>query len=126
MPVGAQDEDCYRWNNAANILCYQCNSCKAGVMEQIRQDWHKISILNVIVLVALICICSCGCCAFRNARRSMSEYPYGVNRMSKINPRWDYYWYSAKCFSCTLNCFASWQLFFLCKIDFRIENIELY
>ncbi|KAM3400397.1 hypothetical protein ACQJBY_005332 [Aegilops geniculata] len=79
--------------NAPNILCYQCNSCKAGVMEQVRQDWHKISVLNVIVLVFLICICACGCCAFRNARRSVSEYPYGVNRMSKINPRWDYYWW---------------------------------
>ncbi|XP_037451586.1 tetraspanin-6-like isoform X2 [Triticum dicoccoides] len=78
MPVGAQDEDCYQWNNAPNILCYQCNSCKAGVMEQVRQDWHKISVLNVIVLVFLICICACGCCAFRNARRSVSEYPYGV------------------------------------------------
>lgn len=94
MPVGAQDEDCYRWNNAPNILCYQCDSCKAGVMEQVRQDWHTISVLNVIVLVILICICSCGCCAFRNARRSVSEYPYGVNRMSKIHPRWDYHWYS--------------------------------
>lgn len=93
MPVGAQDEDCYQWNNAPNILCYQCNSCKAGVMEQVRQDWHKISVLNVIVLVFLICICACGCCAFRNARRSVSQYPYGVNRMSKINPRWDYYWW---------------------------------
>jgi hypothetical protein len=93
MPVGAQDEDCFQWNNAPNILCYQCNSCKAGVMEQVRQDWHKISVLNVIVLVFLICVCACGCCAFRNARRSVSEYPYGVNRMSKINPRWDYYWY---------------------------------
>lgn len=112
MPVGAQDEDCYRWNNAPNILCYECNSCKAGVMEQIRQDWHKISVLNIIVLMALICICSCGCCAFRNARRSMSEYPYGVNRMSKINPRWDYYWYSAKQNLFLISFFSTWHLFF--------------
>jgi hypothetical protein len=94
VAVGAQDEDCYRWNNAPGVLCYQCDSCKAGVMEQVRQDWHKIAVLNVVVLVALVCICSCGCCAFRNARRSLSEYPYGVNQMSKIDPRWDYYWYS--------------------------------
>ncbi|GJM91732.1 hypothetical protein PR202_ga08139 [Eleusine coracana subsp. coracana] len=87
-----QDEDCYRWNNAANILCYQCDSCKAGVLEQLRRDWHNITILNVIVLVMLIAIYSCGCCAFRNARRAGSEYPYGVNRMSKIYPRWDYFW----------------------------------
>ncbi|PAN26287.1 hypothetical protein PAHAL_5G000300 [Panicum hallii] len=90
VPVEAQDEDCYRWNNAPGILCYQCDSCKAGVLEQVRRDWHNITILNVMVLVALIAIYSCGCCAFRNARRA--EYPYGVNRMSKMNPRWDYFW----------------------------------
>jgi hypothetical protein len=118
MPVGAQDEDCFQWNNAPNILCYQCNSCKAGVMEQVRQDWHKISVLNVIVLVFLICICACGCCAFRNARRSVSEYPYGVNRMSKINPRWDYYWYfQPKIKKCDILLFSllpffHWHLFY--------------
>uniref|UniRef100_A0A804Q269 Tetraspanin-6 n=1 Tax=Zea mays TaxID=4577 RepID=A0A804Q269_MAIZE len=92
MPVGAQDEDSYRWN-APDILCYRCDSCRAGVMEQVRQDWHKIFVLDVAVLAALVCICSCGCCAFRNARHSRSQYPYGVNQTSKINPRWDY-WYS--------------------------------
>ncbi|XP_008655285.1 tetraspanin-6-like isoform X2 [Zea mays] len=81
MPVGAQDEDCYRWNNAPDILCYRCDSCRAGVMEQVRQDWHKIFVLDVAVLAALVCICSCGCCAFRNARRSRSQYPYGVAMM---------------------------------------------
>ncbi|GMP22693.1 hypothetical protein CsSME_00000604 [Camellia sinensis var. sinensis] len=23
-----QDPDCYRWNNAPNLLCYECDSCK--------------------------------------------------------------------------------------------------
>lgn len=91
--MAAQDEDCYRWNNAANVLCYACDSCKAGVLEQVRRDWHKLSILNVVILIFLISIYSIGCCAFRNARRAESEYPYGENRMSKIHPRWDYYWY---------------------------------
>ncbi|CAD6227857.1 unnamed protein product [Miscanthus lutarioriparius] len=93
IPIAPQDEDCYRWNNAPSILCYQCDSCKAGVLEQVRRVWHNITILNVIILVVLIAIYSCGCCAFRNARRAESAgYPYGVNRMSKINPRWDYFW----------------------------------
>ncbi|RWV93114.1 hypothetical protein GW17_00044455, partial [Ensete ventricosum] len=92
--VMAQDEDCYRWNNAANVLCYACDSCKAGVLEQVRRDWHKLSVLNVVVLIFLIAIYSIGCCAFRNARRAESEYPYEENRMSKIRPRWDYFWYS--------------------------------
>lgn len=93
MAIGAQDSDCYRWNNAPNILCYGCESCKAGVLEQVRRNWHKISVINVIVLVLLIAIYAIGCCAFRNARRGDPGYPYGVNHMSKVNPRWDYYWY---------------------------------
>jgi hypothetical protein len=93
MAIAAQDGDCYQWNNAPNILCYGCESCKAGVLEQIRRNWHKISVINVTVLVVLIAIYAIGCCAFRNARRADSGYPYGVNHMSKLNPRWDYYWY---------------------------------
>ncbi|CAM0145907.1 unnamed protein product [Urochloa decumbens] len=89
VPVQPQDEDCYRWNNAPGILCYQCDSCKAGVLEQLRRDWHSITLLNAVLLVLLIAIYSCGCCAFRNARRADTTAPYG---MSKINPRWDYFW----------------------------------
>lgn len=89
----AQEEDCYRWNNAPEVLCYGCDSCKAGVLEQVRMDWHKLSVLNVVILVFLIAIYAIGCCAFRNARRNLSDYPYGQNHMSKVNPRWDYYWW---------------------------------
>ncbi|RRT72751.1 hypothetical protein B296_00026629 [Ensete ventricosum] len=84
---------CYRWNNAANILCYDCDSCKAGVLEQVRMDWHKLTILNVVVLVFLIAVYSVGCCAFRNARRAEFEYPYGPSRMPKAHPLWDESWY---------------------------------
>ncbi|KAJ6842754.1 tetraspanin-6-like [Iris pallida] len=90
--VGAQDEDCYRWNNDVSVLCYNCDSCKAGVLEQVRRDWHKLSVLNVVVVIFLIALYSIGCCAFRNARRYESDHPYGQNHMSKIHPRWDYYW----------------------------------
>ncbi|GMG99379.1 hypothetical protein Nepgr_001219 [Nepenthes gracilis] len=89
----AQDGDCYRWNNAADVLCYECDSCKAGVLESIRSDWHKLSVLNVVMLVVLIGIYSIGCCAFQNTRRAETDYPYGDNRMTKVHPRWDFYWW---------------------------------
>ncbi|KAL9317791.1 hypothetical protein ACSQ67_014308 [Phaseolus vulgaris] len=87
-----QDPDCYRWNNAPNLLCYECDSCKAGVLEDIRGNWHKLSVLTVTMLVLLIGIYSIGCCAFRNTKRSETDYPYGENRMTKVRPRWDYHW----------------------------------
>ncbi|CAN1237839.1 TET6 [Linum grandiflorum] len=88
----AQEQDCYKWNNAAEMLCYECDSCKAGVLEEVRRDWRKLTVLNVVVLIILIALYSVGCCAFRNTQRAESDYPYGINRMSKIRPRWDYHW----------------------------------
>lgn len=88
-----QDPDCYRWNNAPNLLCYECDSCKAGVLEDVKRDWHKLSVLNIVMLVVLIGIYSIGCCAFRNTQRAETDHPYGQNRMSKVRPRWDYYWW---------------------------------
>ncbi|KAG8390636.1 hypothetical protein BUALT_Bualt01G0104100 [Buddleja alternifolia] len=88
----AQDPDCYKWNNAPTVLCYDCNSCKAAVLEDVRRNWHKISVLTIIMLVVLIAIYSTGCCAFQNTKRAAIDYPYGHNRMSKARPRWDFYW----------------------------------
>ncbi|KAF3963108.1 hypothetical protein ACB098_06G176000 [Castanea mollissima] len=89
----AQDPDCYHWNNAPDLLCYECDSCKAGVLENVRRDWHKLSVLNIVMLVFLIGIYSIGCCAFRNTKRAETEYPYGENRVKHIKPRWDYHWW---------------------------------
>ncbi|KAI3884938.1 hypothetical protein MKX03_037874 [Papaver bracteatum] len=88
-----QDPDCYKWSNSPTFLCYECDSCKAGVLEDVKSSWRKLSVLNIVVIVFLICIYSIGCCAFRNSRRSETDYPYGRNRMSKARPRWDYYWW---------------------------------
>lgn len=92
VTIMTQDPDCYRWNNSPALLCYECDSCKAGVLESVRRDYHKLSILNVVVLLVLIGVCSIGCCAFRNAQRAETNYPYGHNRMTKTRPRWDYFW----------------------------------
>lgn len=86
-----QDPDCYRWNNSPMTLCYECESCRAGVLESVRRDWHKLSVLLVVMLLVLIGIYSIGCCAYRNTQRAETDYPYGRNRMTKVRPRWDYF-----------------------------------
>lgn len=88
-----QDPDCYKWSNNPGLLCYDCDSCKAGVLETIRRDWHKLSVLLVVVLILLFGVYSIGCCAYQNTRRAETDYPYGHNHMTKIRPRWDYYWW---------------------------------
>ncbi|KAI3685671.1 hypothetical protein L6452_34926 [Arctium lappa] len=95
MTTMDEDLDCYKWNNDPNTLCYECDSCKAGVLEDVRRDWRKLSVLNVIITLLLIGIYRIGCCAFRNTRRAETDYPYGENRMSKVRPRWDFFWYAS-------------------------------
>ncbi|GJR35214.1 putative tetraspanin/peripherin [Tanacetum coccineum] len=87
-----QDPDCYKWSNDPNLLCYACDSCKAGVLEDVRRDWHRLSILNIIMVLLLIGIYFVGCCAFQNAKRADSYYPsYGESRMYKTRPKWNFY-----------------------------------
>ncbi|GLT93205.1 hypothetical protein SLE2022_110060 [Rubroshorea leprosula] len=93
VTTNVQDPDCYQWNNSPMLLCYECDSCKAGVLESVRRDWHKLSVLNIVILLLLICVYSIGCCAFRNAQRAETDYPYDRNRMIKIRPRWDHRWW---------------------------------
>ncbi|KAJ7522416.1 hypothetical protein O6H91_18G009500 [Diphasiastrum complanatum] len=69
------DRDCLLWNN--QNLCFSCDSCRAGLLQNIKQDWHKAAILNAVILIFLIVVYSIGCCAFRNARREGAFSPYG-------------------------------------------------
>ncbi|CAM0951445.1 unnamed protein product [Alopecurus aequalis] len=68
-PNSTSDPDCSTWGNDSTKLCYDCNTCKAGVVATLRRDWKRIAILNIIFLVFIIIVYSVGCCAFRNNRR---------------------------------------------------------
>lgn len=73
----SNNPDCTTWSNDQNALCYGCQSCKAGLLDNIKSDWKKVAVLNVIFLVFLIIVYSIGCCAFRNNREdnSWKRYP---------------------------------------------------
>ena len=60
------DGDCTLWNNDASKLCYNCDSCKAGVLHDIKDDWKRIAIFDAALLVLLILVFSLGCCAFKH------------------------------------------------------------
>ncbi|KAJ6703938.1 TETRASPANIN-8-RELATED [Salix viminalis] len=64
----AADMDCLKWNNDPNQLCYSCDSCKAGLLANLKREWRRADIILLVTLVALICVYSIGCCAFRNAK----------------------------------------------------------
>ncbi|CAI9787434.1 unnamed protein product [Fraxinus pennsylvanica] len=69
--------DCTDWSNDPSILCYHCQSCKAGLLDNIKRDWKRVAVINIIFLIFLIIVYSVGCCAFRNNREdnSWKRYP---------------------------------------------------
>ncbi|KAE9464286.1 hypothetical protein C3L33_03814, partial [Rhododendron williamsianum] len=60
--------DCKLWSNDPSVLCFSCQSCKAGLLDNIKHDWKKVAVINIIFLVVLVIVYSIGCCAFRNNR----------------------------------------------------------
>ncbi|GJN03644.1 hypothetical protein PR202_ga21111 [Eleusine coracana subsp. coracana] len=72
--AAAAVQDCAAWDNDEDKLCYDCRSCKAGVVDALKRDWKRAAIVNVVFLVFIIVVYSVGCCAFRNSRRDNYAY----------------------------------------------------
>lgn len=62
------DSDCYLWNNDQAQLCYNCNSCKAGLLGNLRKEWRKVNVILIVAVVLLIWVYLIACSAFRNAQ----------------------------------------------------------
>ncbi|KAE9601886.1 hypothetical protein Lal_00040888 [Lupinus albus] len=76
----ANKSDCTIWNNKQDKLCYDCNSCKGGVLANIRNQWKHLIVFNVCVLVLVTTIYVLGCYAIRNNRlESLSQNPRAPN-----------------------------------------------
>ncbi|KAK7327700.1 hypothetical protein VNO77_21788 [Canavalia gladiata] len=72
--VNYSNPDCNAWDNDPNVLCFNCQSCKAGLLQNLKTDWKKVAVVNIIFLVFLIIVYSVGCCAFRNNRTDNWKY----------------------------------------------------
>jgi len=78
--------DCNKWNNDQQMLCYSCDSCKAGVLASLKKSWRKVSVINIVVVIILVIAYVVACAAFRNNRRIDNDEPYGEARMTKSQP----------------------------------------
>lgn len=76
-PVG--DADCSIWNNDPSQLCYYCDSCKAGLLGNLRSEWRKANIILIVTVVFLIWVYIIACSAYRNAQTEelFSRYKRG-------------------------------------------------
>ncbi|XP_018845924.1 tetraspanin-2 [Juglans regia] len=65
-PMG--DPDCLLWNNDQSVLCYNCNSCRAGLLGNLRKEWRKANVVLIVAVVVLIWVYLIACSAFKNAQ----------------------------------------------------------
>ncbi|KAK0606069.1 hypothetical protein LWI29_033849 [Acer saccharum] len=84
--VVGTNPDCTLWSNDQQVLCYRCNSCKAGILASLKKSWRKVSVINIVVLIILVITYVIACAAFRNNRRIDNDEPYGEARMEKSRP----------------------------------------
>lgn len=84
--LAGSNADCTKWSNDQELLCYSCDSCKAGVLATLRKSWRKVSVVNIVVLIILVIVYVIGCAAFRHNRRIDNDEPYGEARMEKARP----------------------------------------
>ncbi|MCE3050681.1 hypothetical protein HAX54_047879 [Datura stramonium] len=78
------DADCKAWNNAENEMCYNCNSCKKSVFEDIKQYSKQSSLISLCVFIVLSIVYSIGCCALTN--NSYRERAYGYHGYRPYGP----------------------------------------
>ncbi|KAG8070284.1 hypothetical protein GUJ93_ZPchr0006g44248 [Zizania palustris] len=64
----AADPDCGLWGNDPSQLCYECESCRAGLIAALRDQWHRANIALVVATVALVFLYLVGCSAYKNAQ----------------------------------------------------------
>jgi len=60
--------DCLQWSNDQTQLCYNCDSCKGGLLANLRKEWKRANVILIITVIVLIVVYLVGCCAFRNAK----------------------------------------------------------
>ncbi|KAL0355185.1 UNVERIFIED_CONTAM: Tetraspanin-8 [Sesamum radiatum] len=64
----APDPDCKAWSNIQTELCFNCEACKAAILDDIKREWRVLALTNLGILVLVIIIYTVGCCALRNNR----------------------------------------------------------
>ncbi|KAK4441147.1 Tetraspanin-3 [Sesamum alatum] len=80
------DPDCTRWSNDQELLCYNCDSCKAGVLASLKKSWRKVSVINIVILIILVVLYVVACAAFRHNKQLDNDEAYGETRMEKARP----------------------------------------
>ncbi|CAH9098871.1 unnamed protein product [Cuscuta epithymum] len=55
------DGDCEKWNNDQSKLCFNCDSCKAGVLADMRKKLIIANITMIVTFVVSVLVCAFMC-----------------------------------------------------------------
>ncbi|KAG0525781.1 hypothetical protein BDA96_06G086600 [Sorghum bicolor] len=73
-------DDCGRWSNQQETLCFQCDSCKAAVLDDIHRAWSKpvLAVLGMLILDILIfpCLAVFLCALIRISKNKVSMHSF--------------------------------------------------
>ncbi|PHT32082.1 hypothetical protein CQW23_28419 [Capsicum baccatum] len=70
------DVDCKAWSNEQNGMCYNCNSCKKSVFDDIKKYSRHTSLISLCIFIFLSIVYSIGCCALTNNSYRERAYVY--------------------------------------------------
>ncbi|XP_047308169.1 tetraspanin-8-like [Impatiens glandulifera] len=52
----SRNPDCSKWSTDQKVLCYGCESCKAGWMNNIKSNWRRVTGINFILISFLVLV----------------------------------------------------------------------
>ncbi|XP_019108159.2 tetraspanin-9 [Beta vulgaris subsp. vulgaris] len=66
--------DCDRWNDDPNTLCFNCESCKAGFLQDVTSHWFTVGCTLVGIVAVPLLIVILGSICFMCSNRSSDGY----------------------------------------------------
>ncbi|KAB5573773.1 hypothetical protein DKX38_000967 [Salix brachista] len=69
--LDSKGDECLSWKNGQENLCYNCETCKAGYLQEVRNIWKALNIFNTCFIIYLTLILAFGflCLPIDQSRR---------------------------------------------------------
>ncbi|KAJ6426778.1 hypothetical protein OIU84_022380 [Salix udensis] len=69
--LDSKGDECLSWKNGQENLCYNCETCKAGYLQEVRNVWKALNIFNTCFIIYLTLILAFGflCLPIDQSRR---------------------------------------------------------
>ncbi|KAL6532654.1 hypothetical protein OROHE_014076 [Orobanche hederae] len=84
--TGGTDQDCLTWSNEQEQLCYNCGSCKAGVVASLKKGWRNVCTINLVILIIMVVLQVITWAALNHNKKRDNTKAYGEVRIEVLPP----------------------------------------